>query len=191
MIAIGDSFYLGSEGAAGMQGNDRILLTQYQYTSETIHTTEYSIETADFDRHFYGGFTMNMDGYVYFLVADQAPTAIRVVRVCDYAREPCSSQLQAVVEMTLICNASTGATTRVCGVHLLESFADINVPIVVVTLCDTESTHNRAYAFWIEDIEDEILRLVYSCNVVAAHNNELPWNISRPCSQFYVREFCS
>ena len=134
---------------------------------------------------------MNMDGYVYFLVADQAPTAIRVVRVCDYAREPCSSQLQAVVEMTLICNASTGATTRVCGVHLLESFADINAPIVVVTLCDTESTHNRAYAFWLEDIEDEILRLVYSCNVVAAHNNKLAWNISRPCSQFNVREFCS
>ena len=43
-------------------------------------------------------------GYVYFLVADQVPTVIRVVCVCDYAREPCSSQLQAVVEMTLICN---------------------------------------------------------------------------------------
>ena len=53
VITIGDSFYLGSEGAAGVQGNDRILLTQYQYTSGTIHTTEYFVEMADFDRHFY------------------------------------------------------------------------------------------------------------------------------------------
>ena len=190
VIAIGDSFYLGSEGAI-MQGNDRILLSQYQYASETVRTREYNVLVSGFNRYFYGGFTMN--GYVYYFVADQTPTGIRVLRVCDcaHANETCSSmQFDALYELTLQCIGSS-ATTRVCGVHLLESFADLNEPLVVVTQCDTASTRNRACAFRMSDIDNEMDAYYEVCRVGTTQNYQLPWDLSILCSQFNVREYCS
>ena len=190
VIAISDSFYLGSKET--LQGNDRILLSQYQYASETVRTREYNVLVSGFDRYFYGGFTKN--GYVYYFVADQRPTGIRVLRVCDcaHANGPCSSmQFDALYELTPQCIGSISVTTRVCGVHLLESFADQNEPLVVMTQCDTAGTRNRACAFLLSDIDNEMDTYYEVCRVGTTQNYQPPWDISRQCSQFNVREYCS
>ena len=139
IIATNYSFYLGSESASSTQ-NDNMFLGQYNYTSETVRTRDYVIDKHDFVLLFHGGITRS--GYVYYFVADHNPNSIHVLRVCDCTRDACSSQL-----LTLMCRGSISTTTRVCGVHLLESFADLNEPLVVVTQCDTASTRNRACAF--------------------------------------------
>ena len=187
VIAIGDSFYLGSEETI-VQGNDKILLGQYQYTSQNVRTRDFDVQLGTFIRNFYGGFTMN--GYVYYFVADQMPNAIRVLRVCDcaHANETCSSmQIDALYELTLQCIGSAGANTRVCGVHLLESFADLNEPLVVMTQCDTADTRNRACAFLLSEIDDDMDAYYELCRDGTTQSFQLAWDASRSCLQFNVR----
>ena len=186
IIAMNDSFYLGSEGAFE-GGNDNIFLAQYNYTSDTVRTSgerRYRVETADFVRHFYGGIARN--DYVYYFVADQDPNAIRVLRVCDCARATCTSEFAALYEQELSCGGSTSPTTRVCGVHLLESFAGLAGPLVVVTQCDDGNTRNRACAFLLSDIDGDMDAYFNECKAGTRSGFQLPWDVSRPCSLFRV-----
>ena len=185
IIAMNDSFYLGSEGAFAGGGNDNIYLAQYSYTSDTVRTTggeRYIVDRADFVRYFYGGIARN--GYVYYFVADQDPSSVRVLRVCDCARTTCSSQFEALYEQVLQCIGSA-ATTRVCGVHLLESFAGLAGPLVVVTQCDS-GTRNRACAFLLSDIDGDMDAFYDECRDGTNSNAGAPWDFARQCSEFNV-----
>ena len=185
IIAMNDSFYLGSEGAFEGGGNDNIYLAQYNYSSDTVRTTgggRYRVDRADFVRYFYGGIGRN--GYVYYFVADPDPSSVRVLRVCDCARTTCSSQFEALYEQVLQCTWSA-ATTRVCGVHLLESFAGLAGPLVVVTQCDS-GTRNRACAFLLSDIDGDMDAYYDECRDGNNPNSGAPWDVSRQCSEFNV-----
>ena len=186
IIAMNDSFYLGSEGAFEGGGNDNIYLAQYNYSSDTVRTTggeRYRVDHADFVRYFYGGIARN--GYVYYFVADQDPSSVRVLRVCDCARTTCSSQFEALYEQVLQCIGSA-ATTRVCGVHLLESFAGLAGPLVVVTQCDDGNTRNRACAFLLSNIDGDMDAYFNECKAGTHSSFQLPWDLSRQCSQLRV-----
>ena len=186
IIAMNDSFYLGSEGAFE-GGNDNIFLAQYNYTSDTVRTSgdeRYRVDSAGFVRHFYGGIARN--DYVYYFVADQDPNAVRVLRVCDCARETCTSEFAALYEQELSCGGSTSPTTRVCGVHLLKAFAGLAGPLVVVTQCDDGNTRNRACAFLLSDIDDDMDAYFNECEAGTHSSFQLPWDLSRQCSQLRV-----
>ena len=191
IITTDESFYLGSEGGVGVVvTNDNIFLAEYNYTSATVRTTgnrRFRVDTTNFIRYFYGGVTRN--GYVYYFVADEDPTAVRVLCVCDCARETCSSEFDALYEMTVVCRG-TSQTTRVCGVDLLESFADQNGPLVVMTQCDDGSyrnqRRNRACVFLLSDIDDRINTFYTTCRDSTPTGSQLPWDTSRSCSQFNV-----
>ena len=186
IIAMNDSFYLGSEGAFE-GGNDNIFLAQYNYTSNTVRTSgdePYRVETADFVRHFYGGIARN--DYVYYFVADQDPNAIRVLRVCDCAQATCTSEFAALYEQVLQCSGTTSATTRVCGVHLLDSIAGLAGPLVVVTQCDDGNTRNRACAFLLSNIDGDMDAYFNECKAGNRPCFQLPWDVSRQCLQFRV-----
>ena len=189
IITTDESFYLGSEG--GVEGavgtNDNIYLAEYNYTSATVRTTgdmRFRVQTTNFIRRFYGGVSRN--GYVYYFVADEDPTAVRVLRVCDCARETCSSEFDALYEMTVLCR-SASETTRVCGVDLLESFADQNGPLVVMTQCDDGGNRNRACVFLLSDIDNPMDTFYTTCRDSVSDSFELPWDTSRSCnSEFNV-----
>ena len=192
IITADESFYLGSEGA--IQGevgtNDNIYLAEYNYTSATVRTTgntRFRVNTPNFVRYFYGGVSRN--GYVYYFVADEDPTAVRVLRVCDCARETCGSEWDALYEMTVVCR-STSETARVCGVDLLESFADQNGPLVVMTQCDDGSVsnqrRNRACVFLLSDIDDRMNTFYNTCKDSTPTGSQLPWDTSRSCSEFNI-----
>ena len=141
IITTDDSFYLGSEGSIAIQaGPTDIFLAQYNYTSELIRSTagtvRYRVNDNDFARHFYGGVARN--DYVYYFVADQSPSDVRVLRVCDCARQDaCSSDTwDALYEILLYCRSGVTDSTRVCGVDLVESFGDETGLLVVVSWCD-------------------------------------------------------
>ena len=191
IITTDESFYLGSEGEIQGQetANDNIFLAEYNYTSATVRTTgdmRFRVDTTNFIRHFYGGVSRN--GYVYYFVADDNPTAVRVLRVCDCARETCSSEFDALYELTVVCRG-TSETTRVCGVDLLESFADQNGPLVVMTQCDDGSVNqrrNRACVFLLSDINDRMNSFYNTCRDSVSQSFQLPWDASRSCLVFNV-----
>ena len=189
VIAVDHSFYLGSEGEVGA-GNNRIQLSQYQYTAGDIRTREYNVDVGGgFDRLFYGGFARN--GYVYYFVADQAQSGngIRVLRVCDCESGSCSSSsFEALYELTLRCSGGSSSTTEVCGVTLLETFADRDQPVVVVTQCEVVGTRNRVCGYNLTEIDSNMDTVYEQCRDNAVTVIELPWeSVTRQCIQFSVR----
>ena len=189
IITTDDSFYLGSEGAVEEVSNDNIFLAQYNYTSHLVRSTgtvRYRVESINFVRRFYGGVTRN--DYVYYFVADQDPDVIRVLRVCDCAREPCTTgEWEALYELTIECRASAAVeTTRVCGVELLESYGGRTEPLVVVTRCEDGGLRNRACAFLLSDINSDMDEYYTECVDGDHSSSELPWTSSRQCSEFSV-----
>ena len=195
VIAVDHSFYLGSEGAVSAS-NNRIQLGQYQYTAENtpVRAREYIVDTGggnSFDRLFYGGFARN--GYVYYFVADQAgaENGIRVLRVCDcvcdcesgsYSR----SSFEALYELTLRCGSGSSSATEVCGVTLLETFADRDEPVVVVTQCEV-SIRNRVCGYLLSDIDSNMNTFYNQCRDNALPQIDLPWeSVQRLCTSFSV-----
>ena len=189
IVTAADSFYLGSEGEFGL-ANDLMFLAQYNYTSEVVRTTgteRYRVQNSNFVRQFYGGVSWN--DYVYYFVADRGDDDdIRVLRVCDCARQPCTSDFEALYELTLECRSSATDDTRVCGVDLVESFAGQTGPLVVVTRCEQEGTQprNRACAFRLADIDGDMDGYLTGCRTGVHSESDLPWEVSTPCSQFMV-----
>ena len=189
IITTDNSFYLGSEGSIAIQ--DIIFLAQYNYTSELIRNTagtvRYQVDSNDFVRHFYGGVIRN--DYVYYFVADQSPSDVRVLRVCDCARQDaCSSDTwDALYEMPLNCRSGAVASTRVCSVDLVESFGDEDEPLVVVSWCDDGdmNTRNRVCAYKLSDIDNDMDNYFTQC-AGGISNTNLPWTLSRSCLEFNV-----
>ena len=194
IITTDNSFYLGSEGAFAIQGGGPadIFLAQYNYTSELIRSTagtvRYRVIVNDFVRHFYEGVARNDS--VYYFVADQSPSNIRVLRVCDCARQDaCSSDTwDALYEMPLNCRSNAVASTRVCSVDLLESFGDETGPLVVVSWCDDGdmNTRNRVCAYKLSDIDNDMDDYYTQCAGGGFPTTQLPWTVSRTCSEFSV-----
>ena len=190
IILTPNSFYLGSEG-----GVERglIFLAQYNYTAGLVRssgTDRYRVDSGAFIRHFYGGVSRN--GYVYYFVADRGE-AIRVLRVCDCVRQPCSTtEFQALYELILECRSSADETTRVCSIDLVESFGDQTGPLVVVTRCEEEvegglgGSRNRVCAFHLSDIDNDMDAFYDGCRAGSPTNFQLPWGVSTPCSSFRV-----
>ena len=186
VIATDHSFYLGSEGV--VRGIDRIQLSQYQYTTDRVRTREYIVDVnSGFDRLFYGGFDRN--GYTYYFVADQAQTesGIRVLRVCDCESGSCSSSsFEALYELTLRCSAGSSSTTEVCGVTLLETFADRDEPVVVVTQCEV-GTRNRVCGYLLSEIDSRMETSYEQCRDNTISQIDLPWEaVARTCFSFNV-----
>ena len=194
IVTTTDSFYLGSEGGTGLiQANDNIFLAQYNYTSETVRTTgsaRYRVQFNNFVRQFHGGVSWN--GYIYYFVADRgSDNALRVLRVCDCAREgACTTdEFRALYEMIIECRSSATDNTRVCGVDLVESFAGQAGPLVVVTRCENGGiqNRNRACAFRLADIDSDMNAYLTGCRSGGEHSeSDLVWETSRSCSQFTV-----
>ena len=193
VIATADSFYLGSEGdivglELGALGN--IFLAQYSYSGgleRSTETTRFRVQTGEtFVRYFYGGFSRN--DYTYYFVVDQGSSrAIRVLRVCDCAREEsCSTtEFKALYELTLECRRSATENSRVCGVDVVESFGDLAGPLVVVTQCEDPGSRNRICAFSLSDIDND-MDTYYSVCKASGSSFELPWERTIFCSQLSV-----
>ena len=193
IVTAADGFYLGSEGPFGQQGgNDNIYLAQYSYTSEVVRTTgtgRYRVDDDNYIRQFYGGVSWN--DYIYYFVADRRTglNVVRVLRVCDCAREACTStDFEGLYELTVECSSSATANTRMCGVDLVESFADQTGPLVVLTRCEdvTSGGRNRVCALRLAEIDSDMDAFFDDCKAGDISTSELPWEISRLCTQFSV-----
>ena len=132
-----------------------------------------------------------MNNYIYYFVADRGQfDVVRVLRVCDCARLACTSEFQALYELTMECSSSATENTRVCGVDLVESFAGQPGPLVVVTRCEAGGTgsRNRACAIRLADVDSSMDTFFTGCKTGVHSQSQLPWETPRPCSQFSVSQ---
>ena len=176
-----EHYIVGQDGAL-----HNIFLAQYKYTSEAVRTTG-TTRYRRFIRQFYGGVSRN--GYIYYFVADRGEfNVIRVLRVCDCAGEPCTSDFEGLYELSVECSSSAIESTRMCGVDLVESFADQTGPLVVLTRCEiTESFgRNRVCALRLPDIDSDMDAFFDECKAGDISTSVLPWETPRLCTQFSV-----
>ena len=187
IIATNHSFYLGSEGAP-TTGDDVIVLSQYQYTAGAVRTGMYQIDANNFNRLFYGGFTRN--GFIYYFVADRNPSSIRVLRACDCESGSCTSNIfLALYELELQCDGTAAITTKVCGVTILDTFADLQEPVVIITQCESgvQASRNRVCGYRLSEIDRQIHNTYMDCRNMMTLTNTIPWHaVSPSCSEFNV-----
>ena len=193
IIATADSFYVGSEGRRStggpVIGQDTIFLAEYSYSGDVVRrsgTLRFRVDRDAFVRYFYGGFSRN--DYTYYFVADQGvDEAIRVLRVCDCARQGAcpTTEFQALYELTLECRRSATVNSRVCGVDVVESFGDRAGPLVVVTQCENPGSRNRICAYNLSDIDNDMDAYYNACKT-SDSNFVLPWEQSISCMQLSV-----
>ena len=128
---------------------------------------------------------------IYYFVADRGEFDVfRVLRVCDCAREQAcsSSEFEALYELAVECIGSATQNTRICGTHLVESFAGRAGPFVVVTRCEdvVSGGRNRVCAFRLADIDNDMDTYFNECKSEQQSESELPWEPPRSCSEFTV-----
>ena len=132
LFAAENSFYVGSIALTISGGQDLIVLGQYGFAgsqTDRVESQAYTITDSEFQRHFYGGFVQGSNAY--YFVADNNPSAIRNIRVMRVCH---NSNFGALYELTLTCGVgSVGPTARVSGVTLVNNFAGVSGPTVVVS----------------------------------------------------------
>ena len=189
IVATNHSFYLGSEGKPTGDGDDVLFLGQYQYTSEVVRTRMFQTDVTTLNRLFYGGFTTN--GSLYYFVADQNPNSIRVLRACDCESGSCTSAMfNALYELEVQCFSTSSINTEICGVNFLDTFAEVQEPVVIVTQCDTGvgvlGRRNRICGYRLSEINTRMDSIYQQCRDGSSSTN-IPWiNVPPSCSQFSV-----
>ena len=175
IFTAGDSFYVGSvftppEGDARQLGGD-IYLRQFSAANISfVRTRDYNIRTSQFERTFYGGFRSGP--YSYFIVTDHSPTtsrSIRIMRVCHVTGCPegrGTCPFTALYEEDLRCGTSFGPARidGICGVSVMEDFADSAGITLLVTRCrEYSSNRNLVCAISLADIDRTIERRFNEC----------------------------
>ena len=162
-----NSFYVGSVvGGASPSMN----LGQYGFVEESFaRSTNYRIERSGFMRTFFGGFVNGTNAY-YFMT-DGRPSdvrGLRVLRACDISTCLINSSLcsfDALYELRIDCGVgSLPLNSVICGLSVLDSFADSSDTTVVLARCNTgTSAHNRVCSFRLADIDGEMDRKYTQC----------------------------
>ena len=159
-----NSFYVGSVvGGASPSMN----LGQYGFVEESfVRSSDYRIQRSGFMRTFFGGFVNGTNAY-YFMT-DGSPSdvrGLRVLRACDIltCSSPCN--FDALYELRIDCGSGTfPATSFICGLSVLDSFAGSSDTTVVLARCNTGTVaRNRVCSFRLADIDREMDRKYTEC----------------------------
>jgi len=185
-----NSFYVGSilTGASPSMN-----LRQYGFGDRDFErSSDYSIQTGQFMRRFFGGFVNGANAY--YFVADGDPRAVRglrVLRTCD------SSSFEALYELRLDCGSDPFPQGSViCGLSVLDSFAGSSDTTVVLARCNTGSSpRNRICSFQLADIDNSMNRKYSECagvgGAMPTGDIALAWDTNeRPCSAFQPQNVC-
>ena len=188
LFATEDSFYVGGivSGAQPM-----IVLGQYVFArnqgSTANSTRSYAITRSGFQRNFYGsGFVRGSNTY-YFAI-DNEPSSFRmlkVLRVCH------NSDFGALYELSLRCGGRTpGSNTRINGVSVVDNFAGISGPTVVLSANRPLPSSQNAVCFYnLEAIDRRMQEKFDSCaaDSTGVDQIEFSWLNEEPgCSGFSV-----
>ena len=165
------SFYTGSYGKIHLEGTRRTRLYLNQYGLGDVNFTRSSGFTRyeavrSINRAFSTGFVKGSNAY-YFVVDHPG---VRVVRVChmDQCEEGVREcEIAALYEAELLCG-NDEVIVELCGVSLLESFADSDETKVIVTLCDSvRANANRICSYPLTTIDSKLNMQYEQCSMGA------------------------
>ena len=137
----------------------------------------------------YGGFVR--DSNAYYFAMDNNPVDrrnIRVMRVCH------NSDLSALYELTLGCGGSTPSPdARISGVSVVDNFAGISGPVVILSRNRPISSHNYVCLYGLREVDAIMQKKYDSCSAATTGSTEqveLSWrNLATFCSTFQVNIF--
>ena len=176
-----NSFYVGSvAGGASPSMN----LGQYGFVESFARATSYRIQRSSFMRTFFGGFVNGTN--VYYFMADGNPRdvrGLRVLRACDISACSSPCNFNALYEIQIDCGGGTlPQNSLICGLSMLDSFADSSDTTVVLARCNTgTSARNRVCSFRLADIDREMDRKYTEC-AAGSGETEVAWDRGRRCS---------
>ena len=192
LFAAEDSFYVG--GITVNTGGQRpgiIVLGQYggfggnQASGSSVASRTYMISENGFTRNFYGSGFIRGNNTYYFAV-DNDPTnrrSLKVMRVCH------NSDFDALYELALTCGGrSPTSVTRISGVSIVDNFAGISGPTVVLsTSRPLPSTTNLVCLYSLEAIDSRMQEKFDICESDDNTQIALSWRNEEPlCSVFSV-----
>ena len=174
------SFYTGSYGKIHLEGTGNTRLYMNQYGFGEVHfnrssgTTRYRAD-RDIDRTFSTGFVKGSNAY--YFVADHP--GVRVVRVCHMdgcvgGEREC--EIAALYEAELLCGPDE-VMVELCGVSLLESFADSSETEVIVAQCGSARPNiNRICSYPLTTL-DSMLDMKYEQCSMGAGERQVAWEL--------------
>ena len=186
-----NSFYVGSVvGGATASMN----LGQYGFVESFARSTNYRIERTNFMRTFFGGFVNGTNAY-YFMT-DGRPSdvrGLRVLRACDISTCSSPCNFDGLYELRIDCGGgSFPQNSVICGLSVLDSFADSSDTTVVLARCNTgTSARNRVCSFQLADIDDNMDRKYTQC-AGRIGDIQLAWDsaVNRRCSSEFQVSHC-
>ena len=187
LFAAENSFYVGGVVLnSTVRAQDTMILSQYVFAGSLtgrVSSHAYMINRQQFERNFYGGFVRGNNSY--YFVTDNNPSAvrdIRVMRVCH------NSNFGALYELSLSCGATSfGFDARIGGVTVVDNFAGVSGPSVIISRSTSPGSRNFVCSFSLEMI-DNIMQQKYDSCIRGNGEVDLAWSGSNvPCSGFTVR----
>jgi len=187
-----NSFYVGSVvGGASPSMN----LGQYGFGDESfVRSTNYRIQQTGFMRTFFGGFVNGTNAYYFMADGDPRDVrGLRVLRACHISTcsSPCS--FNALYELRIDCGSGTfPATSFICGLSVLDSFADSSDTTVVLARCNMgASGRNRVCSYRLADIDLEMDRKYTEC-AGGTGDIQVAWDraLDRQCSSEFQVSHC-
>ena len=104
----------------------------------------------------------------YYFMTDGTPSdvrGLRVLRACDISTCSTNSSLcsfEALYELRIDCGGTLPFNSVICGLSVLDSFADSSDTTVVLARCN-RGTRNRVCSFRLADIDREMDRKYSEC----------------------------
>ena len=181
LFTAGDSFYVGSHDPTDMGASapGGILRLQQVYglngSSEFTRSTNYVVSTNNFRRDFFSGFMSGDNSY--YIVSDHSPSSrrdVRIMRVCHVTSCPSGEStcgVTAVYEEIIPCGGQViGGGDGVCGVSLVEDFAETSGPSLVMARCRQGSTRpnyesNRICVVPISEVDSRMDEKYDECSI--------------------------
>ena len=170
VFTAGSTYYVGSLTLPVSGDDSEISLIQYDYQrSDTLRFQKIIATEIDFNRTIFGGFSSG--GYAYFIVLDRIPSGyngFRIMRVCHVTSCAGSCFFNALYEEEFTCGdpVSNNENDKICGVSLVEDFAGLSEPSIVVSRCHPQgvfSNNNRVCVIKVTDVDRIMERRYNEC----------------------------
>lgn len=182
------TFYVGS--ISGSSVNDRINLQQHSaYGYGFSRSADYVISNNDgLKKTLYDGLVVGSNAY-YFAV-DSNPSRIRALRVMRVCHCPGNSnfscRFMALYEEGFFCGGAIGRDNdNICGVTILEDFADSPGPVFIVARCREDSpSSNIICLINLTRIDNHMDMRYDSCSMgTARFDIEPAWGSETECNR--------
>ena len=163
----GQRFYIGSYGAIGGSGGDRIRYSEYGFAGSQSANRSGTIDllTLFQGRDFYYGFFQS--GYAYYVVSDPTDSIfreLRIIRVCNISQ---SDSFDSQYELILDCAGEFTSSINIRGISVFNE--------ETLIIGRTANGASRVCSYNLSDINSMMDSSYQTCVVEGSSNKNARW----------------